>query len=112
METPAPPWPKCGSCKDGRIALFTSVAQCAQCIGTGFDLSDERLQTPLQSQQIMVRTRKILERRGVETLGQLLCFAMLGQLSHEGLLHGTTIADAEELLRRCGLPTGPRPANR
>ena len=107
METLSPPWRRCTSCKLGRIVLFTSVVRCAECIGTGIDLSDERLQVVIATQQVMVRTHKLLHKHGIDTLGQLLCLAMQGGLTEDGPFQGTTFGDAGELLRRWGLPSEP-----
>lgn len=103
-----PPWRPCRSCKNGRIVLFTSIAKCADCLGTGIDLSHDSLNAPLQVQELSVRTRKLLIRQGVETIRQLLVFVHTGKLSQIGPNHGGTIAEILLVLYQCGLPIGPR----
>lgn len=56
--------------------MFTSVVRCDECLGTGVDLSDDRLEMKLESPPVMVRTRKLLHGLGVDTVRQLLCFGV------------------------------------
>jgi hypothetical protein len=98
-------WPKCPSCSGGRIVLFTSIAQCAECCGTGISQSDERLQQPLADFEMLVRTRKFLRRHNLMTLGQLLCFAFKRRPEDVGG-DKIIVADVEQLLLSHHLPMG------
>jgi hypothetical protein len=107
MENVLVPWRRCPSCRNGRVALFTSVAICEVCQGTGIDLSDPRLAQPLESLPLQVRTFKYLRKLGVNTLGQLVCFAVNGRMPECEVGGSTIVPDARKLLLRSGLPVGP-----
>ena len=106
MENMAFSWRPCRSCKNGRVALFTSVVTCDECAGTGVDLSDDRLNMKLESLMIMVRTRKLLHRFGVDTVKQLLCVVASGRLTEcdiNCIGNSTVVLDIRNLLLRSGL---------
>ena len=106
MESVAFKWRPCRSCKNGRVALFTSVIVCDECSGTGVDLSDDELDMKLESLLIMVRTRKLLHRFGVDTVKQLLCVVASGRLADCDIISvgdSTFIPDIRNLLLQSGL---------
>ncbi len=98
-------WPQCGRCKAGRIILFTSSARCADCMGTGVVLSDDRLQVGLGDFETAVRTRKFIHRHQLVSLGQLFCF--VHQKTPEDVdADSLVIADIEQILLSSHLPIG------
>jgi len=72
-------WP-CPDCRHGRVTLFTSVRPCTRCAESGF-VADEPLAVPLCPQSVTVRTRKLLAKGGIYTLGQLACAAAAGRFA-------------------------------
>jgi hypothetical protein len=104
MEHAGFEWRRCRSCKNGYIALFTSVAMCEQCFGMGIDLSDERLEVKLETLPLMVRSRKVLHRLSVDTVVQLLIFVSCGRLSECGSIESSgVVGDITRLLLQSGL---------
>jgi len=104
-------WPPCPACKAGQIVLFTSVVRCAECLGTGFILSDERLSMPLGDFDLAFRTRRFLHRQQILTLGQVFCLAFT-KTPEDVSVDNTVVADLERILLESHLPTGYWRANR
>ncbi len=98
-------WLTCPACKGGCIALFTSVVRCAECMGTGYQLSAKRLDIDLDLSEMAVRTRKCLYRQQISTLRQLLCLVFNktpAELSADDLV----VSDIERTLLENHLPSG------
>jgi hypothetical protein len=94
---------KCAHCREGRIALFTSVQKCDHCQGSGVDLSDEGLLVPIVELKTMVRTYKLLAKMGIHTLGQLIRAAAAGQMAGWENTNPGALHDLDGLLARWGL---------
>ncbi len=63
---------RCPHCRAGWVVLLVSSRRCDQCHGTGLDLNDARLSVSIQSLNTLVRTRKLLGKYGIDTLGELI----------------------------------------
>jgi hypothetical protein len=98
-------WPSCGKCKSGRIVLFTSSAVCADCMGTGLDLSDERLKVGLNEFETMLRTRRFMHRYQLTSLCELFCFVQ-HQSPDDVAADSIVVEDVEQILLSSHLPIG------
>jgi len=111
MENVTFAWRPCRSCKNGRVALFTSVVACDACSGTGVDLSDARLEIELATLAMGRKTRVILHRFGVDTVRQLLLVVACGKfvdcdinaIAGDAPISVLFISDIRSLLLRSGL---------
>ena len=94
---------RCAHCREGRVTLFTSVQRCEHCLGSGVDLSDEALLVSIIELKAMVRTRKLLAKMGIHTLGQLIRAAAAGEMAGWDTSMPITYLDVVGLLDRWGL---------
>jgi hypothetical protein len=99
MKRPLP-ITRCRACKDGRVVLLTSVRPCGECNGTGLCIPH----VMIASLPVMVRTRKKLQRLGVNTIADLAAFLRAGRVAECGQPACSVVRQVRQLVRVFRIP--------
>lgn len=98
LQLPPTPCPDCGG--KGRITLLVSIQDCTRCRGSG--QLHPLLDRSVDDLEFSVRTRNILRKLGVSTVGQLIQLTP-NHLQSARNSNGLVLKEIQELLARYGL---------
>jgi DNA-directed RNA polymerase alpha subunit len=100
-------WSACPDCRgSGKVALLLSVKTCGRCRGRGRVIDDPITNQPLAGLEMSVRTRAVLRRLGVETVGQLAILSA-EELRKDRRANALTLEEIDDLLSELGIPPPP-----